>query len=109
MAGRSGAAAIEMELREAAEAFSKQVPRLAERLRGSNAALAESLFALLGRKPRLERLEAELYLHFADGPAEQLDKVDITDELSYEFGEVPYGVEVQSSDGVVYGVSLYLQ
>ena len=111
MAGRSGAAAIEMELRDAAKALN--FARIAVFVRPSNAALADGLDALQGLTPRLTRTEDELFVAFSevDGlEKKNLRKLDVSNDL---FSEAAYGVEIQSvaADGGerVIGVSLYLQ
>ena len=106
MAGRSGAAAIEMELRAAAVDFCEALPRLSKSLRQTDSQLADGLLAIDGVKPAMERREDELFLTFA--PAVDASHVQKTD-VSHEFGRIPHGVEIHSTEGRVLGVSLYLQ
>lgn len=105
MAGRSGAAAIEMELREAAVTVQKALPMLAEHIRHQNAALADSMDKLVGKKPTLDRRPDELVLSFAPSDDAAPQRTDVSEAL----GDIPYGVEVLSSGGQVVGMSLYLQ
>ena len=109
MAGRSGAAAIEMELRDAATNFIEFLPTLVRQLQSSDAALAESLAACItNRTPTRDRREDELLLWFVPTPpdAAALRKTDVSDE----FGVIAYGVEImRSDDGTVVGASIYLQ
>ena len=104
MAGRSGAAAIEMELREAAANFVTFVPTLAKQLQSTNAELATSLIAVKETKPTVVRREDEMYLQYAEA-VDDITKFDV----SSEFGEIAYGVEIQCNGSRVIGVSLYLQ
>lgn len=97
MAGRSGAALIEMELREAAQRIDPRA--LAEgvrkRAKPGEDALAAALDALgeADAKPRIERLDGEVLAHFdllsADAGA-SVQKFDVT-ELCAADG---YSVEV---------------
>ena len=105
MAGRSGAAAIEMELREAAASFVKFVPTLAKQLESKNADLAKSLLAVKDQKPTNMRQEDEMYLQYTEAAEATITKSDVTDE----FGEIAYGVEIHCNGSQVVGVSLYLQ
>ena len=105
MAGRSGAAAIEMELREAAASFVKFVPTLAKQLESKNADLAKSLLAVKDQKPTNIRREDEMYLQYTEAAEATIAKFDVTDE----FGDVAYGVEIHCNCSQVVGVSLYLQ
>ena len=108
MAGRSGAAAIEMELRDAAKAFCEAVPQLSTALRPTNPRLADGLLAIEGASPSIQRKEDELFLTFAAAEvhnAAALHKIDVSDQ----FGDIPYGIELHTAEGVVLGVSLYLQ
>ena len=110
MAGRSGAAAIEMELRDAAKALN--FAKIALAVRPNNAALADGLDSLNGLTPKLTRTEDELFVRFSEVPDEQHEvrKLDVSEDL---FPDAAYGVEIQSfADGGterVIGVSLYLQ
>lgn len=108
MAGRSGAAAIEMELRAAAVDFceAEALQRLSKSLRQTDPQLADGLLAINGVKPAIERREDELFLTFAAANAARvIQKTDV----SHEFGAIPYGIEIHSHAGTVLGVSLYLQ
>jgi hypothetical protein len=108
MAGRSGAAAIEMELRAAAVDFceAEALQRLSKSLRQTDPQLADGLLAINGVKPGIERREDELFLTFAAANAARgIQKTDV----SHEFGAIPYGIEIHSHAGTVLGVSLYLQ
>lgn len=108
MAGRSGAAAIEVALREAAASFDAHA--LANKLRGSampdGAALASALEPLHGQKPVLQQREGELYLEYAAVPdSVTLKRADVS-TLAASGG---HGVELLLNGTSVVGVSIYLE
>jgi hypothetical protein len=110
MAGRSGAAAIESELREAASKFDCKT--LAASVRKSNdqshdEALASALEALSSTTPCFDRREGELLWELDDAADSAVRKVDCTSLC----GLSGCGLEVQLSEsrGVIVGVSLYLE
>ena len=101
-------------MRDAAMSFdTKKLGEALRRRSGSTAAtiaLANGLDAVADLKPRIERREAETYLHFNESIAGRpLQKQDVSDE----FPGAPYGVEIEivaDTEGdiaVVVGVSLY--
>lgn len=114
MAGRSGAAALEIEMREAVAKFDARA-MAAEIRRGGDAnslsaqAAASALEAAHGVKPQLHQREGELFLEYATAPAgAQLTKHDIPAD--------GYGIELQyCSEGAsgsgctLIGVSMYLE
>ena len=109
MAGRSGAATIEVALREAAQNFNaKQLADLVRKSSDPDAseALAAALEAAALQKPRLERREGEVWLEFAS-PKDSARRMDCSSLLS----SVGYGVEVlyDPDERVFYGVSFYLE
>jgi len=105
MAGRSGAAAIEMELRETAKHFS--ATRLARAIRAGDApdhALADALEAVGTTMPQIERREGEIFLAFCIDTQEPTRKVDCT----AIYGAL-CGTEVHMLHERALGVSLYLE
>lgn len=108
MAGRSGRAALESELRDAAKGL--DVQQLAHRVRSSNPSLAAALDQVCGIKPTFVRRddpEEDMFIRFSEGSAEGVSatKHDVSDF----FEGIPYGVEVQTKSDKVVGISLYLQ
>lgn len=109
MAGRSGAAAIEVALREAATSFDGRA--LAEFLRLTNPSVANALEAASREQTgKLEPREGELYLAFAAVP----ENARVTrEDVSQSAGAVGHGVELQLFAGdsslVLAGVSFYLE
>ena len=110
MAGRSGAAALEIALREAANSFDPKV--LGAKLRQSNSpddtALANLLDGIASMTPVLERRDGEVVLSFCGASVEVARRVDISD-LCCANG---YGVELVVAAGndqaeVVVRVSFY--
>jgi len=109
MAGRSGAAALEIELREAARSFQDNLPALILHLQSNHSAIAASLAraARAGAPPpTLERREDELYLAYSTAvAAAHVERTDV----STAFGELGCGVELHTSGGTLLGASFYLQ
>ena len=113
MAGRSGAAAIELELAEAAKTFDALA--VAAKLRDSaldnGDDLASALEAVRKQKPQMIQREGEAYMQFADTPVEQpIKKTDVSEEA----GSGGCGMEIHwflddRGSTVVAGVSLYLE
>eukprot|EP00310_Coccolithus_braarudii_P002216 CAMPEP_0183360154 /NCGR_PEP_ID=MMETSP0164_2-20130417/54474_1 /TAXON_ID=221442 /ORGANISM="Coccolithus pelagicus ssp braarudi, Strain PLY182g" /LENGTH=110 /DNA_ID=CAMNT_0025534449 /DNA_START=39 /DNA_END=371 /DNA_ORIENTATION=- len=109
MAGRSGAAAIEVELRDAAAGFDPR--QLATRVRVSSlsdaAVLADALNVASTLTPQLIRREGEAYLAFgelsSDTPLAR--RIDCT---ALYGGAAGFGIEVHLSGDFVIGVSIYL-
>ena len=106
MAGRSGAAAIEVELREAARKFDAH--KVAQRIRAGSTpdeVLAAALDAIGSVSPRAHRREGEMFLAFGDESACGTRRVEVT-SLCDAHG---YGVEVHLRDDHVVAVSIYLE
>ena len=105
MAGRSGAAAIEVELRDAAQRFDAK--QLAERVRksGGDETLAAALDAVVSETPQFERREGEVFLAFRAGSEQAARRMDCTAAS----GLRGCGLEVLLLDGSVLGVSFYLE
>ena len=95
MAGRSGAAAIAVALREAGESFSAQ--KLAAKCRAANPTLAAALELLKDKQPAMKVDEAECYLMFAAGEVAQ--SIEAADGTSVDL----------LADGTIRGVSLYME
>ena len=112
MAGRSGSAAIEVELAEAAKSF--DAPSVAAKLRDSaldNADdLASALEALRDSKPQMIRREGEHYMQFAEAPTDSIKRTDVSEEAGCSgFGmEIHWFVDDRGGT-VIAGVSLYLE
>lgn len=106
MAGRSGAAVIEVELREAATSF--DVVRLARAVRRTAAppdhVLADALEAVGSTVPQMDRREGEILLTFGNGTEEPTHKIDCTTL----YGAM-CGTEVHMLHTQVIGVSFYLE
>ena len=110
MAGRSGAAAIEVELAEAATSFDALA--VAAKLRASaldnREDLALALEAVREQKPQMIKREGECYMQYAEG-----DSVKRTD-VSEEAGSVGCGMEIHwivddRGGTALAGISLYLE
>ena len=112
MAGRSGSAAIEVELAEAAKSF--DAPTVAAKLRDSalddGDDIATALEAMRDHKPQMIRCEGEHYMLFAEAPADSIKRTDVSEEAGCSgFGmEVHWFVDDRGAT-VVAGVSLYLE
>lgn len=112
MAGRSGSAAIEVELAEAAKSF--DAPTVAAKLRDSalddGDDIATALEAMRDHKPQMIRREGEHYMLFAEAPADSIKRTDVSEEAGCSgFGmEVHWFVDDRGAT-VVAGVSLYLE
>ena len=109
MAGRSGAAAIEVALGEAAASF--DAAALATQLRSSSVrdaqALASALEAVQGR-PAVQTRDGECYLEFvAIAEDAEVRRADVS--AAYTGGSLGHGVEVLLVGSSVVGVSLYLE
>ena len=105
MAGRSGAAAIEIELREAASKFDART--LAQRIRSGSTpdeVLAAALDAISSAQPQADRREGELFLAFA-ADVDVTRRVEVTSLCDVR----GYGVEVHLCSDRVTGVSIYLE
>ena len=107
MAGRSGAAAIEVELREAAKSFNAR--ELAGRVRAAptpDEELAAALDAIASATPSIDRREGELFLSFGDPASDGATRRIDCSELCAPCG---YGMEVHLHKQRVVGVSIYLE
>ena len=107
MAGRSGAAAIEVELREAAKSFDAR--ELAGRVRAASTPdeeLADALDAIVSATPSIDRREGEVFLSFADPVGDGATRRVDCSALCAPCG---YGMEVQLHQQRVVGVSIYLE
>ena len=106
MAGRSGAAALEVALQEAATGFNARA--LAKTVRSGARpdaeALASALEAVQSRTPLIQPREFECYLEYAavaDGAP--VRRADVST------AGASHGVELSLLEGALVGVSLYLE
>ena len=106
MAGRSGAAALEVALQEAATGFDARA--LAKTVRSGARpdaeALASALEAVQSSTPLIQPREFECYLEYAavanDVPVQRAD---------VSMAGASHGVELSLLEGALVGVSLYLE
>ena len=106
MAGRSGAALIDVELREAARTF--DAAAMAKLVRTRSAAGDDEVAAALdavgdGKPERIERLEGEMLAHFGAAPDGDVRKCDVTELCAVD----GYGIELQLSAARLARVSFY--
>ena len=106
MAGRSGAAALEVALQEAATGFDAQALANAMRsgTRPDAEALASALEAVQSRTPRIQPREFECYLEYtAVANGAPVRRADVS------MAGATHGVELSLLEGALVGVSFYLE
>ena len=111
MAGRSGAAAVEVELREAATRFDAKELAACVHAAAANddkwREIAAALDSVSAIAPHVERGEGEAFLRFAEAAdGASLRRVDCTELVGESLG---FGLELLLNGEQLVGVSLYLE